>query len=59
MDKLSKVLLFGGFVLLAYAIFSRFYGQPSVAMMRFRSISFLIMANMAFILSLIVGQGKR
>jgi hypothetical protein len=56
MRKLDKIFLVVGFILLVYAIFSRFYGMPSVAMMRFRSLSFLILANMAFILSLIVKE---
>jgi hypothetical protein len=59
MKNTSKALLVLGFLLLAYAIFSRFYGEPSIAMMRFRSLSLLILANMAFILSLIVEQVKK
>jgi len=59
MKNTSKILLIVGFLLVIYAIFSRFYGEPSIAMMRFRSLSLLILANMAFILSLIVEQAKK
>lgn len=59
MEKLPKILLIAGFLLLAYAIFSRFYGQPSVALNQFRSVSFLILANMAFTLSLIASLNKK
>jgi len=51
---MSKVLMVIGLVLIAYAVFSRFYGMPSVAMMQFRSTSFLILANTALILSLVL-----
>lgn len=58
MKNLSQILLALGFVLLVYAIFSRFYGQPSVALIRFRSLSFLVLANIVFVLSLIAKQKK-
>ncbi len=54
MEKLSKVLMVIGLVLVAYAIFSRFYGMPSVAIMRFKSVSFLVLANTTFLLSLLL-----
>ncbi|MFH1655026.1 MAG: hypothetical protein ABH954_00230 [Candidatus Omnitrophota bacterium] len=56
---MSKVLLVIGMVLVAYAMFSRFYGMPSVAMMRFRSINFLILANTTLILSLILKEHSK
>lgn len=59
MKNLDKWLLALGFILVVYAIFSRFYGQPSVAMIRFRSLSLLILANISFVLALIVKQGKK
>jgi hypothetical protein len=58
MKNLSQILLALGFVLLVYAVFSRFYGQPSVALIRFRSLSFLVLANIVFVLSLIAKQKK-
>lgn len=51
---MSKILIIVGIVLVAYAIFSRFYGLPSVALMRFKSLSFLVLANTAFLLSLVL-----
>lgn len=59
MKALETILLAVGFIILAYALFSRFYGMPSIAMMRFRSLTFLILANMSFILALIVKQSKK
>lgn len=54
MEKMPKVLIVIGLVLVAYAVFSRFYGMPSVAMMRFKSVSFLILANTTFLLALLL-----
>jgi hypothetical protein len=51
---MSRVLMVIGLVLVAYAIFSRFFGMPSIAMTRFKSINFLVLANTALILSLIL-----
>ena len=59
MKNLDKLLLVLGFILVVYAIFSRFYGKPSVAMNHFRSLSILILANITFVLALIVKQGKK
>jgi hypothetical protein len=56
MRGISKVLIVVGIVLVAYAVFSRFYGMPSVAMMRFKSVSFLILANTTFLLSIILNS---
>lgn len=53
MNGISKILLVVGAVLVAYAVFSRFYGMPSVAMMRFKSVSFLILANTTFLLAIV------
>lgn len=53
MKAISIMLLVFGFFLVAYSMFSRFYGQPSVAFHQFRSLSFLIMGNTLLILSLI------
>ncbi|MDD2654841.1 MAG: hypothetical protein PHI86_07040 [Candidatus Omnitrophica bacterium] len=51
---MSRILMIIGVVLVIYAIFSRFYGMPSVALMRFKSVSFLVLANTAFLLSLVL-----
>lgn len=56
MKNLDKILVVVGFIVLVYAIFSRFYGQRSVALMHFRSLSFLVVANIIFVLALIVKQ---
>lgn len=59
MDKMSRILMIIGIVLVAYAIFSRFYGMPSVAITRFKSVSFLVLANTSFLLSLVLkNNGK-
>ncbi|MBL7198327.1 MAG: hypothetical protein ISS47_09560 [Candidatus Omnitrophica bacterium] len=59
MKKMSNILLGLGVLLVIYSIFSRFYGEPSVAMRCFRSLSFLIFANTVLILSVIAkGNSK-
>lgn len=59
MKNLEKVLLVIGVILIAYAIFSRFYGQPSIAAKQFKSINILVLANTALILAILSkGAGK-
>lgn len=50
--KLDKLLFALAILLLAYAIFSRFYGKPSIAMGMFKSSSVLLLANTAMLLAL-------
>jgi len=45
MKDWSKMLFVLGLLVVAYAIFSRFYGQPSVAMKYFKSNSVLLLGN--------------
>jgi len=59
MSGISKILITIGLVLVAYAVFSRFYGMPSVAMMHFKSVSFLILANTFFLLSLLLKDSDK
>lgn len=59
MSGISKILITIGLILVAYAVFSRFYGMPSVAMMRFKSVSFLILANTFFLLSLLLKDSDK
>jgi len=54
MKNLSLMLLIAGCILMVYAVFSRFYGEPSIAMTQFRSVNFLILSNTALLLSLIL-----
>ena len=54
MRLVSLFLLLTGFLLVIYAIFSRFYGAPSLAFNQFRSLSVLILANTLLLLSLVV-----
>ncbi|MDP2940322.1 MAG: hypothetical protein Q8O13_09650 [Candidatus Omnitrophota bacterium] len=59
MKNLEKVFLVVGIILIAYAIFSRFYGAPSIAAIQFRSLSVLILANTALVLAVLArGAGK-
>ncbi|MBM3247993.1 MAG: hypothetical protein FJZ10_01010 [Candidatus Omnitrophica bacterium] len=44
----SGLFVFGG-LLVFYAFFSRFYGEPSVAMHQFKSSSILVLANTVLI----------
>lgn len=54
MKSLDKVLVVVGIALLAYAIFSRFYGAPSLAMSSFKSSNVLVLANTAFLLAIVL-----
>ena len=54
MEQISKALMVIGGILVAYAIFSRFYGMPSVALMQFRSVNFLTFANTILLFSVIL-----
>ncbi|MDP2939057.1 MAG: hypothetical protein Q8O13_03100 [Candidatus Omnitrophota bacterium] len=53
MKIISIFLLLMGSFLIIYAVFSRFYGEPSIAFKQFRSLSFLVLANSTLILCLI------
>jgi hypothetical protein len=57
MKNLEKTFLVIGLILVGYAIFSRFYGEPSIAAKQFRSISVLVLANTALILA-VLSRGK-
>ena len=54
MKNLDKVFLWVALLLVVYAIFSRFYGMPSVAMKQFRSLSILILANTSLLLAIVL-----
>lgn len=54
MKKLDKVFLWLALLLIVYAVFSRFYGQPSVALKHFRSLSILLLANTSLLLAILV-----
>ncbi len=53
MKILSILLLLTGSALIIYSIFSRFYGEPSIALKQFRSINILILGNSLLIICLI------
>lgn len=53
MKDQSKTLLILGILVVAYAIFSRFYGKPSIAMNYFKSSNVLLLGNTILILSAI------
>jgi len=59
MEGLGKLLAIGGLVLIAYAVFSRFYGMPSVALMQFRSANILVLGNTLLLLSLVIKNTAR
>ncbi|MDP3142605.1 MAG: hypothetical protein Q8N14_01475 [Candidatus Omnitrophota bacterium] len=54
MKNLNKVFLVIALILVAYAVFSRFYGAPSVAMHQFRSLSILLLANTSLLLAILL-----
>lgn len=56
MKSLDKILLVLGIIAIAYAIFSRFYGQASIAMGQFKSSSVLLAANTILLLGLILKE---
>ncbi|MFZ5800753.1 MAG: hypothetical protein ACOY3D_05185 [Candidatus Omnitrophota bacterium] len=56
MKGLDKILLVLGIIAIAYAIFSRFYGQTSIAMGHFKSSSVLLAANTILLLALILKE---
>lgn len=58
MKNTEKILLVLGLILVVYAVFSRFYGEPSIAMKHYRSISILVLANTALILAVLVRGQK-
>ncbi len=58
MKNLEKTLLVVGLMLIIYAIFSRFYGQPSIALNHYRSISVLVLANSALILAVLAKKQR-
>ncbi len=59
MKNLEKILLVLGIVLVVYAIFSRFYGQPCVAAKHFRSTSVLLLANTILILAVLARRSSK
>lgn len=55
--KLSgRIFLFAGLTLALYAIFSRFYGEPSVALKMFTSVGVLTAANTLILISIALNQ---
>lgn len=59
MKNLEKIFLAIGVILIIYAIFSRFYGEPSIAAKQFKSINILVLANTALLLAVLSkGAGK-
>jgi hypothetical protein len=54
MNKLSKATAVIGILVILYAAFSRFYGEPSVAMLRFKSSNILVLGNTVLLISLIL-----
>jgi len=56
MQSAAKVFLFSGVILALYAAFSRFYGEPSIALKNFRSINILISANTLILISIALKQ---
>lgn len=53
MKNWDKIFLVLGILVIAYAIFSRFYGMKSIAMMHFRSTSVFMLGNTLLILAAI------
>ncbi len=51
MKLVEKGLLVLGILLAAYACFSRIYGEPSIAMCRFKSCNILLAANTILVLA--------
>ncbi len=59
MKNLEKAFLVIGIILVAYAVFSRFYGEPSIAAKQYRSISVLVLANTFLIIAVLIrGSSK-
>ncbi len=56
MKAASKIFLYTGLVLALYAVFSRFYGEPSVAMKTFTSMGILNVANTLILISIALNQ---
>ena len=54
MKNLDKVFLWLALLLIAYAVFSRFYGAPSIALKQFRSVSVLLLANTSLLMVILV-----
>jgi len=54
MKNLDKVFLWLALLLIAYAVFSRFYGAPSIALKQFRSVSVLLLANTSLLMAILV-----
>ncbi|MDP3142754.1 MAG: hypothetical protein Q8N14_02235 [Candidatus Omnitrophota bacterium] len=53
MKNWDKTFLLLGILVIAYAIFSRFYGKQGVAMMHFRSTSVFMAGNTLLLLAAI------
>jgi len=59
MKALSLIALVIGLTLMVYSVFSRFYGEPSIAMGQFKSTSFLVLSNSVLLVSLILAHYHR
>ncbi|MFZ5800208.1 MAG: hypothetical protein ACOY3D_02375 [Candidatus Omnitrophota bacterium] len=57
MKNLDKLFLWLAVILIVYAVFSRFYGTPSIAMKQFRSLSVLLLANTSLLLAILLKKG--
>jgi len=56
MKTSSRIFLFAGLILALYAVFSRFYGEPSVALKMFTSVGVLTAANTLILISISLNQ---
>jgi len=52
MKNAAKIFLIAGMILALYSVFSRFYGQPSVAFGVFKSANLLTAANTLILISI-------
>jgi hypothetical protein len=52
----SKIFFISGVILAFYSVFSRFYGEPSIAFTLFKSINLLIAANTLILISIAANQ---
>ncbi len=56
MKTSSRIFMFAGLALALYAVFSRFYGEPSVALKMFTSVGVLTAANTLILISISLNQ---
>ena len=54
MKNLDKILVVLGLLLVAYAIFSKFFGVPGISLGNFKSSNLLLVANTLLLLSIVV-----